>query len=185
MTLQADLVIMLLYARGASGKFGEPIVGVTRLTKLLFLLERETSVKDGFKFIPYKMGPYSPDITPIIEFLSTFPSPDSPLLAKRSGNKPPRIDPEESKYWQDIASDDDNIFAFADQNNQKFELTEKGLKVAETIWNEQPEDVRNAIGEIKQKYSPRPLKVLLKYVYEKYEDMTSESEIKDWVKGNG
>lgn len=185
MTLQADLVIMLLYARGASRKFGEPIVGITRLTKLLFLLERETSVKDGFKFVPYKMGPYSPDITPIIEFLSTFPSPDSPLVTKHKGDGPAKIDPEESKYWQDIASDDDNIYAFADQNNQKFQLTGKGMKVAETVWEGQPEEVRVAIEAIKVKYSPKPLRSLLRYVYETYDDMTSESEIKDWVKGNG
>ena len=184
MRLRADLVLLLLFARGASGKQAESITGITRLTKLLFLLENETDVKDGFKFIPYKMGPYSVEITPVIEFLTNFPNPDDPLVLKHKLDTPTKIDPEEVRYTEDIVSDNDSPYSFAEENNQTFSLTDKGKKVAEVVWNEQTEDTQKSLEAIKSKYGTLSLRQLLKYVYSHYEDMTSNSEIKNWVEGS-
>lgn len=184
MRLRADLIMLLLFARGASGKQAEPIKGITRLTKLLFLLENETDVKDGFNFVAYKMGPYSVEINPVIEFLTSFPSPEDPLVLKSDGqDAPTKIDSEEMKYIDDIASDNDSAYDIAEQNNYTFSLSDKGRKVAEVVWDEQTAETKNSIESIKKRYGLLTLRQLLKYVYSNYEEMTSNSEIKKWVEG--
>lgn len=184
MRLHADLILLLLYAKGVSDKHSEPITGITRLTKLLFLLEQETDVKNGFKFVAYKMGPYSPEINPAIEFLTTFPSPDDPLVDKRNNERPVRIDAEEARYLDEIVSDNDSPYYFAEQSNQIFSLTTKGEKVAKVVWDDQTPETRGSVEMIKKQYGSLSLRQLLKYVYKEYESMTSNSEIKEWVNRN-
>ena len=56
-----NLVLLLLGVQ-PDGKIGDGLGGVTRLQKLLFLLEHEAHIQpteDGFEFTPYKAGPYS------------------------------------------------------------------------------------------------------------------------------
>jgi uncharacterized protein YwgA len=49
--------------------------GITRLQKLLFLLEREEGLEPterGFEFEAYKAGPYSPQLYDDLEFLENL-----------------------------------------------------------------------------------------------------------------
>jgi hypothetical protein len=68
-----DLVLLLIGLDGTSGprEFG----GITRIQKLLFVLEAEENVRsgtDGFEFQPYKAGPYSPRIYDDLELLENL-----------------------------------------------------------------------------------------------------------------
>ena len=63
-----------------------------------------------------------------------------------------------------------------------FRLTEKGRKkIEELISDNQYKPIIDGIRKIKSKYGKYSLSDLLYYVYTKYPDMTTESEIKDKV----
>ncbi len=171
---------MLLYARGSSGKLGEPITGVTRLNKLLFLLEKEAGDNyKGFEFTPYKMGPYSSQINPVLEFLTTFPDPKNPLVELKEGHVQSGTNVEQSQYIEDLASSEDKSVELNKYNTATFNLTEQGKRLAEEIWRAAPADVKQSVEKVKQKYTPLTLKDLLRYVYSAYPEMTVKSIIKD------
>ena len=69
-----DLLLLLLYARGNSGKINEPIGGITRLQKELFLVQKtlqDEGIKYKYPFRPYRMGPFSRDLYRDIEWLKS------------------------------------------------------------------------------------------------------------------
>lgn len=69
-----DLLLLLLYAQGSSGKINEPIRGITRLQKELFLVQKtlqNEGIKYKYQFRPYRMGPFSRDLYRDIEWLKT------------------------------------------------------------------------------------------------------------------
>jgi hypothetical protein len=69
-----DLILLLV---GLSGK-GPPddsVSGVTRLQKLLFLLQEEAGLRpggEGFEFTAWKAGPYSSKLYDDLEFLENI-----------------------------------------------------------------------------------------------------------------
>src|ERR1035441_3398333 len=68
-----DLLLLLIGLSDPSGKGG--LGGITRIQKLLYLLESEESIQpsgDGFQFEAYKAGPYSPKIYDDLEFLENL-----------------------------------------------------------------------------------------------------------------
>jgi hypothetical protein len=68
-----DLLLLLIGLSDPSGQSG--LGGITRIQKLLYLLEAEGSVRpsgDGFQFEAYKAGPYSPKIYDDLEFLENL-----------------------------------------------------------------------------------------------------------------
>jgi hypothetical protein len=178
-TLKTDLILLLLYAKGASGKLSEPITGITRLMKLLFLLKKEGKVDDAFKFEPYKMGPFSSEVYPEIEFLKNYPTPDSPLISTKSVDNNSEIyNPEQIKMIEDISFYEEEPLS-SKEINTEFNLTDLGKKIAVQLWDSTPAENRLEIENIKTKYSSMTLKDLLRYVYKTYPDMTTKSEIKD------
>lgn len=69
-----DLLLLLLYARGSSGQINEPIGGITRLQKELFLVQKtlqDEGIKYKYPFRPYRMGPFSRDLYRDIEWLKS------------------------------------------------------------------------------------------------------------------
>ena len=53
-----ELIALLLYVPGAQGRIGEPIVGSTRLMKIVFLLYEEAKIKElkttDNTFVPFR-----------------------------------------------------------------------------------------------------------------------------------
>ena len=73
-----DILLLILYAKGTSGKIAEPILGTTRLTKSMFLFEEEfkskfisdtLTIEDMPEFIAWNYGPWSKELIDNIEFL--------------------------------------------------------------------------------------------------------------------
>ena len=65
-----ELLMLLVHFGDPEGSHG--LGGITRIQKLLFLLDREENIRpgaDGFKFEAYKAGPYSPRVYDDLEFL--------------------------------------------------------------------------------------------------------------------
>lgn len=69
-----DLLLLLLYAPGSLGQINEPIGGITRLQKELFLVQKmlqDEGIKYKYPFRPYRMGPFSRDLYKDIEWLKS------------------------------------------------------------------------------------------------------------------
>ena len=74
--LRRRMLVVLLFVPGPRGVKAEPIRGVTRLQKLLFLATQETEAKRilgvAYDFDPYRFGPYSAELHDDVEFLESL-----------------------------------------------------------------------------------------------------------------
>lgn len=174
---KTDLLLLLLYSKGQSGKINEPVVGITRLMKLLFLLNEEQKF-DQFNFEAYKMGPFSSEVYPELEFLQSFPTPEKPLvLSKNNIDHQTSITPENLRIIEEALEQESALTT--DEINKPFTLSDIGVKVAGELWQQVSSDDQSKIEQIKSKFGSLTLKELLRYVYKTYPKMTINSEIKD------
>ena len=170
-----DLLLMLLYSKGSTGNFNEPVRGVTRLMKLLFLINEQIKNPEKFNFEPYKMGPYSSDVYSAISFFNTFPSSGDPIIKiEKSADSAP--DSDSVKFIME-ALDDESSLEDGFGNNAKFYLTERGEKLARLVWTQANSDQQRIVESIKTKFAALPLRELLRYVYDSFPSMTTKSTI--------
>jgi uncharacterized phage-associated protein len=175
---------MLLLGAGSEGGFGrEAIQGTTRLQKLLFLIEYEAGVtategKD-FDFSAYKFGPVSKELYDDLEKLENLGFLEAKGVAEPSES-------EASEY--DLSFDD--LMGEEEQESRdtleerRFKLTARGIEWLTTkVMPRVEQNVFERIRKVKGKYGSFALSDLLYYVYTKYPDWTSASEIKDRVLG--
>lgn len=135
----------------------EPMFGRTRMVKAMFLVQRklqEVFDEDaGFDFRAYKYGPFDEGVYEALEDLER----------KRLITITP---PEKHRHRRD---------------EKKYELTEKGQDFGDTLLADIGQDKRDLLSWVKNEQASRPLGSLLSYVYNRYPDMTTNSEIKDRV----
>ncbi|MDS0261877.1 DUF4065 domain-containing protein [Haloarcula sp. S1CR25-12] len=147
----------------------ESIRGVTKLQKLLFLIEQETEFFEeyendiAFNFAPYKMGPFSERVYEELHFLlqlgaiEATPMDDGPL-----------------------AGVDDN-----DLSNKEFSITPKGKKIASQLVEILEPEYQSEIENLVESYGDLSLPELLEVVYTSYPSFATESEIKDKLQLEG
>ena len=174
----SDLLLLLLYAPGASGKAGEPIKGITRLQKMLFLLVQETEIGKKFdeklSFQAYKYGPFSSELYDSIDFLK-----EMELIEIRHQKydaltqKIEELEYEEDYGYVEEESESDTI--------EVFELGDVGKAMAEDIFEELDKNQRNELEDIKKVVNSLPYLELIRFVYTKYPDYAKVSEIKEKV----
>ena len=162
--------------------------GITRLQKLLFLLGQEQEVRpeDGFDFEPYKAGPYSPKLYDDLELLGNLGLIKSEAIAESTITETTDI---RRVSFEDLMGgfDEMNIGSpKADSFEERcFTLTDKGkARVDGLLENPEYSSKVDSIQHVKSKYSRYSLRDLLRYVYRKYPDMTTESEIINKVLGS-
>lgn len=153
--------------------------GITRLEKLIFLLERETSfqgIGDFFVFEAHNYGPFSKEVYEALEFLSSCE-----FIEEREKAYPsPYSSSDEAKLMTEISENEVAApSAFENQVSEKqFALTENGRKVArimrEAVERRRPSDI-SELDEIVMKHGARPLNQLIRYVYHQHPDMTVKS----------
>jgi uncharacterized protein YwgA len=183
-----DLILLLLNLSARSG-IDEGLGGITRLQKFLFLLDREERVSpsgEGFAFQPYKAGPYSSRLYDDLEFLENL----GLIEGKVTGEATEQESAEMDLSFEDLIppenereSTANSHFGTADDyEERKFHLTAKGKeKVESLLSNDKYKPLVNSINRINSKYGPYPLSDLLYYVYTKYPEMATESEIREQV----
>ena len=167
-----DLLIALLFAPGQSGKPGEPIDGITRLQKLLFLLEQGEGPKavveaaQEFLFEAYKMGPFSKNLYDDLEILNSIG-----LLS--------------TSKLEYVISDDGDPSGFATGSpgskvveSIRYRLSKRGMEAGKELFENLKKKEREALVEFKSFFNSIPLRQLLIFVYQNYEDYTGESQIK-------
>ena len=153
-------VVFLLF------RYAETIGGVTKLQKLLFLVEKETEFFNtyedvvSFNFAPYKMGPFSENVYTEVQFLREM--------------KAIETEPMKSKFGTEY---DDSL------SNKRFTITEKGMKIATELETILEPKYRYELSELIEEYNSMDLRELLEYVYKEYPEFAEKSEIKDQVMG--
>lgn len=194
-----DLLLLLIGSETIGTSHGS-ISGMTRLQKLLFLLEREGRIKptnEGFEFEPYKAGPYSPRLYDDLELLENLGLIRSEAVAglmteatdptPGSGTWTEAVDLNHVTFeelmggFEELEGGSRAIDSFEER---KFALTEKGRERVEALLqNGDLKSLTDGIRRVKSQFSRYSLRDLLRYVYEKYPEMTTESEIVDKVLG--
>lgn len=165
-----DVVLALLYARGANGQIGEIIRGITRLQKLLFLLWKEGSfyedVPNLYNFKAYDFGPCMDDLYDDLEFAEEFKLINVDEVP--SGNDYENAD--EEAFLNDFG-----FLLVKKRTRRDFILTETGLMAAKEIYEVLDEERIQSIQQVKRRYNSMPFFDLLRYVYRKYPAFAKES----------
>lgn len=184
-------LMLLLAAKGSTGRPNEPVDGITRLQKLMFILVQEHKVTKRLKkidFSAYAFGPFAPELYDEIGFLRNlgYLADGTKLdVGNLSGNSAPARDTDELDdagvsfdfLMGDIAQDVPDRY-----QTERFSLSEKGLDEVKRrlkIVESEPElkDVVTGIEEVKSRFNMVPLRDLIRYVYDKYPEYAVKSVI--------
>lgn len=165
----SDLVLMLLAAPTKVASARDRVNGITRLEKLLYLVEMETGVADSvageqLKFKAYNYGPFSKDVYEAVELLE-----ESGLLTEERVVDGQTIDSMEDVNVTGAVEADEYV-------ERRFVLTEHGRLVANLLAQHHPA-VAEQLAGIKDRYAERSLSSLIRYVYKTYPDSAKNSVI--------
>lgn len=169
-----DIIILLLDAHERINKTYS-LNGITRLEKLVFLLEKETSfsgIGDLFKFTAYNFGPFSKDVYESIDFLESCnlitvtEKPHTSIYARAA---------EEKLYSEIPLSGDESDSSTSSVREKIFKLTDNGRKVAFKLREALSGEDARSIDLIVSKYAKLSLGQIIRYVYHQFKDMTVNS----------
>lgn len=197
-----DILLLLLYLPGKTENENEPIIGRTRITKMIYLFEEEllkkfSNVKGDTlpKFIAYNFGPFSKELLNDINFFVTIGFINEEIergyILHKAELEDNIYDKEMEKY-EEYMGEKSDCEALELENTEecvqesKYSLSEKGIKyVKEKLIdsNKFTEMQLDLLMRFKSKINSLTLKQLLTYVYKNYEDMTVNSKIKDKILG--
>jgi uncharacterized protein len=163
----SDLILLLLDSSADPSREGR-VNGVTRLEKLLFLLDRETPVSnqvtDPFEWRPYNFGPYSKGVYEAVELLEQVG-----LLTEERRLRGETLD--EIEEASATLTDVEGV-------ERCFMLTANGKAVAKLLADRVPE-VARLVEHVGQQYGLMPLNQLIRYVYKRYPEYAEKSVIRD------
>lgn len=171
-----DIILSILYAPGLSGKKAEPIRGITRVIKLLFLVGRlygiDKEVKSYYSFEAYKIGPFTEEVYNDLDFLHT-----AGLVKIKSQDLVEESDVIETQEIPgDLASYVGVDAVSSDSYAQsEYGLTDQGLRIAERRYGQISSSARHAIEDIKRRFGSVPLTALLRYVYRRFPEMAKKT----------
>lgn len=175
-TSATDVLLTLLYAKGSTGEYGEPIAGTTKLEKFMYLLFEESDLRDiineEYEFVADNYGPCSHELFDDIEMLK-----DAGIIKEDKIRLVSQLD-EGDTETSEVQSTDIDFTDKGIDNLRVFSLTEKGLKIAKIIYDSLTEVEKKKITILKLLYNKKPVYEIIRYVYRKYPEMTTESKIK-------
>jgi hypothetical protein len=183
-------LLMLLVGLGPSESLNEGLGGITRLQKYLFLLENEEQVRPsgaGFEFVAYKAGPYSSKLYDDIEVLENLGLLESEVTADASFIEAAEVDELTFDQLLDEASPTGEEVAGPEAfEERRFRLSTEGEKhVRLLLAKKDVGALADSIRRVKSRYAGYSLSDLLYHVYTKYDDWTTESEIREKVLRKG
>jgi hypothetical protein len=173
-----DAIVLLLGAPSRSNRVKGKIEGITRLEKLIFLLERETKSREWLtedaKFDAYNFGPFSAKVYQAVDLLSAASLVvDSGAIAENS---------EDTWEMNNVIGE---IPGGADQySTRDFALTERGWRYYNALTSRLPPGAVEEITDLKDKFATLPLRQLIRYVYQRYDSFTKNSIIRDDILGH-
>jgi len=180
------ILLLLLYSPGETPNYNEPIIGRTRIMKMMFLFDKKVKkeiLKDSNielisfpEFFAWNYGPFSKDVFNDLEFfINNGFIEGNPLQVERS-----EIELSEYENWmEDYVFNGEDELLLNIEAQECFQLTENGKKfVAEKIYEKLSENQRNIIIIFKKSINKATLNAILRYVYLDYPDYTRKSKIK-------
>lgn len=184
------ILLLLLYSPGKSDLTNEPIVGRTRIIKMLFLFDKEIK-KDFLKdtnielisfpvFFEWYYGPFSKDVFDDLEFFI-----NNDFIDNTPVNDYEMADAELSEFqnWADDLLYNEETGPSSNLPYQEcFRLTERGIAFIEgNILKALSENQKKAIQLFKKNINESSLSAILRYTYMKYPEYISKSLIKDRI----
>lgn len=185
----ADYLLLLLYLDNCS-----PINGAIRVTKMMFLFNKEIAPllrkagatineEDLPDFLAYNYGPFSKDVYEQLELFQSIGFVKSKNLY--ASEEMSEVDDWEENAFETEFSEGASKYS----NNQdgrfmQYKLLSLGKKYVETeILPNQEKAQLDILIAFKQRIVSLSPKMILRYVYTKYPEMTEKSLIKDEVLG--
>lgn len=170
---KADLILLLLAAPTEHKSLEFRCEGITRLEKLLFLLEQETDIKDEvdetFPFEAYHYGPYSKEVYEAVDLLSALRLIEERRIDTHSG-----FDlSEELEALDEFDLNEDEYI------ERQISLTKDGRDVARVLSKQISPSGKESLSKVKNDYGAIPLRQLLRYVYSRYPSYAAKSRIRD------
>lgn len=172
-----DAVVLVLGAPSTAPSLKDRVEGVTRLEKLLFLLERETPLGSLLTETPdfkaHHFGPFSARVYQAVESLAA-----AGLVEDSATRTSELLGSEDAWEATNLVYGDD-----APYTPREFELTPRGRKYYSALVQELPAEVEGHVSKLKNQFGSLPLRQLIRYVYTQYPDFTTKSKIRDDVLG--
>jgi len=186
-----DLILLMLYLPGFRKEKCEAIAGRTRITKMLFLFEKEVwpkfrlgrtiSLDDLPKFVPHHFGPFSSTVYGDISFLINLG-----FIEVDSNSDTQASEEEALEYQWWLEEGDVEPDTASSYEPETFKLTPLGTRfVEECLLPTFRDDQVKALSVLKERCTGVTLKTLLEYVYSRYEDFTIKSKIRDSISRKG
>ena len=178
-----EVLLVLLSQPGAGDQDNEPIVGKTRLQKLLFLAAQHLKGEVAARFEAYSYGPFEEEIEPDLEFLA------SEGLVEWEGRGPeiPQIGDESERGARIL----DWVRGRADNKPRPMEsyrLTQLGLEWVRRFFEsdafgsaEAKRQLADECQRLKGQFGRVPLDDLVEFVYAEYPEFTGQSKIRHEV----
>ncbi len=177
-----DLLLLLLYAPGKTNRFAEPLLGMTRITKLLFIAFKELNfdrlVRRPYRFVPYKLGPFASEIYCDLELLLAA----GLVRAVALQSDGTAILSADAQTIRSLLAFNAGIGAAErlDAGTLMFELTPQGRRIARRLYElatARHRQLASGLKIIKTQFASLPLNQLLCYVYSRYPEYTTKSQI--------
>lgn len=176
--IEIDDAIVLLLGAGVDQGGRARIEGVTRLEKLIFLLERETHsdqwLSEDAEFVAYNFGPFSRKVYDAVDTLAA-----AGIITDSA-----RFAPDDMDTWEEreaITDKSDNGYSYTTRD---FELTDRGWRYFAALDEEMKPEALKELTSFKARFAPLPLRQLVRYVYQRYDEFTTNSLIRDDILGH-
>jgi DNA-binding PadR family transcriptional regulator len=165
-TLERDDVLLLLLLALSKGGTSK-VPSITRIEKLMFLLQEETGfsgkLRDKFDFRAWKFGPFSKEIYEDLDLLSTLELVD--------------VEERDLANYMEFTEQDELIESERGEPiiEKVFTLTDRGKRVAEKLKSLISEKDWSEIESLRRRFETSSLTRLIQYVYYKYPETTEKS----------
>jgi hypothetical protein len=180
-----DLLLCFFYSPGQKREHNEPIIGRTKLTKMMFLFEKEIYsqfFKDEIEidlpeFKPYYFGPFSKQLFDDLAFFESIG------MIKATDTVIPisPVDKVESEEAYDVGIVDEFAESSFDSDEIfecEYSLASSGLRyVEDKVWGLLSQKQKEKLQAFKSQINKISLDALLRYVYNKYPEETTQSKI--------
>ena len=175
-----DALIVLLYSEGSEGKISEPIEGITRLDKIMYLLSKSPEfaaiISKGYQFEADNFGPFAPELFDDIEALKQ----EDVVRVVSERKTRDKIETIDEEYVEKVI-DKENVISWKSYPVEKYELTDSGKRVGSLLYNSLTIKQKEELKRIKSVFGEMNLNSLLHYVYSKYPELTGKSVIKERI----
>ncbi len=172
-----DLILLLLYAPGATGELNEGVDGITRLQKLLFLADKEFGlsrlVDRYYRFNAYDFGPFDQEVYADIEALQGYS-----LVIGGEAKPLHQAEVVEADFAKDYTLKGElELTEGPAEEGARFGLTERGKEIAERLQSSLSDAVWGELVTLKSNFNSKPLSELIRYVYRKYPESAQFSKL--------